>query len=113
MKRIYISGPMTGLANLNFDAFRSAARRFREAGFAVVSPAEMSGLTEKTWKQYMESDIRLLLECDALAVLPNWRASKGAVLEVAVATQLGLDIYCANSMRQIQMKCDMLFKESP
>jgi len=39
-KRIYISGPMTGLPEHNFPAFHAAAERLRKAGWEVNNPAE-------------------------------------------------------------------------
>ncbi|MBT9158943.1 MAG: hypothetical protein DDT26_00192 [Dehalococcoidia bacterium] len=40
--RIYISGPMTGLHDLNFPAFRDAAAKLRAIGYEVVNPAELN-----------------------------------------------------------------------
>ncbi|MCW5236165.1 DUF4406 domain-containing protein [Verminephrobacter eiseniae] len=38
MKRIYISGPMSGLPDLNFAAFHAKARRLHALGCEVVNP---------------------------------------------------------------------------
>ena len=40
MKRIYLSGPMSGLPELNFPAFHAEAARLRALGFEVVNPAD-------------------------------------------------------------------------
>ena len=37
---VYLSGPMTGLPDLNFPAFHAAADKLRSQGVQVVNPAE-------------------------------------------------------------------------
>ena len=41
MKRIYLSGAMTGCPDLNFPAFHAAAKALRERGLVVINPAEI------------------------------------------------------------------------
>jgi hypothetical protein len=41
MKKIYLSGPMTGLPDLNFPAFHAEAARLRALGYDVINPAEL------------------------------------------------------------------------
>ncbi|MGP9499558.1 DUF4406 domain-containing protein [Halomonas sp. AOP43-D1-4] len=93
MKRIYISGPMTGLPGLNFGAFNSAAGQLRALGYEVVNPAEkQSELGELTWEEYLREDLRDMLTCDTIALLPGWEASKGAHLELHVAHRVGMTV---------------------
>jgi hypothetical protein len=40
-KRVYIAGPMRGYPNFNFPAFDAAAKRGRDLGYVVISPAEL------------------------------------------------------------------------
>ena len=40
----------------------------------------------------MKADIKLLLDCDAIYMLPNWEVSNGATLEREIAKTLGLEI---------------------
>ncbi len=95
MSTIYISGPMTGLPEFNYPAFHDAARRWRDAGWIVLSPAELDvqEAEELSWSEYLRRDLRLLLDCDAIAMLPGWERSKGASLERHVAAALGLVIH--------------------
>lgn len=90
--KVYISGPMTGLPDFNFPAFDDAACRLRHLGIEVVSPAELCVDTTKPWQECMREDIKALVDCDAVLVLPGWDKSRGASLEVFIATQLGLRV---------------------
>lgn len=40
--RVYISGPMSGLPDLNFPAFNAAAQQLRELGLDAVNPADIT-----------------------------------------------------------------------
>lgn len=42
MKRIYLSGPMTNMLDLNFPLFHSTAASLRAAEHRVISPAEIN-----------------------------------------------------------------------
>ena len=91
-RRVYISGPMTGLPHLNFPTFNAAANSLRAKGLEVVNPAEINADGELTWEQCMRADIKALCDCDTLAMLPGGEASKGAHLEVHLAHRLGMKI---------------------
>lgn len=99
--RIYISGPMTGLPDNNYPAFHRAAGFWRAVGWEVVNPAEEDEAelavnpVEKTWVDYIRRDIALLLPCNALAQLPGWQASVGALLEFQIAAALKFAFYDA------------------
>ncbi|WP_035463401.1 DUF4406 domain-containing protein [Alicyclobacillus macrosporangiidus] len=88
--RLYLSGPMTGLADFNHPAFREAAAVLREQGHVVVSPAELPGDKCDPWEVWMRKALTMLLTCEAVAFLPGWQASRGATLEHHVAQALGM-----------------------
>lgn len=90
MKRIYISGPMTGLPNLNYPAFNAAADRLRGEGFEVENPAENPEPACGSWAGYMRLALVQIARCDGVLLLPGWSDSKGARLELHIAQQLGL-----------------------
>lgn len=92
MKRVYLSGPMTGIADHNFPAFNQAATLLRQIGFEVSNPAEINPDPGLSWEQCLRADIKALCDCDAMALLPGWETSRGAHLEVHVAHQLGIEI---------------------
>lgn len=87
---LYISGPMTGIADHNFPAFREAAARLRAAGYEVSDPSVRGIIDGWSWEDYLRADIRDLMDCDAVALLPGWLESRGASLEVYVAKQLAI-----------------------
>ncbi|WP_290906303.1 dATP/dGTP pyrophosphohydrolase domain-containing protein [Aquabacterium sp.] len=89
-KRVYLSGPMTGIADNNFPAFHEWAARLRADGYAVVSPAEIP--EAGSWELCLRADLRELSSCDAIAMMPGWENSKGAHLELHVAHRLGLEV---------------------
>lgn len=90
--RVYISGPMSGLPELNFPAFHAAAATLRAKGLDVVNPAEINPDSAMPWEQCMKADIKALCDCDALVMLPGWERSKIAHLEVHIAHRLGMQI---------------------
>lgn len=98
MKRVYISGPMTGLPNLNFPAFNAEAERLRGIGLEVVNPAELNPDPAATWHDCMRTDLKALLDCDTLALLPGWQKSSGAHLEMHVAHRVGIEIVTAKDI---------------
>jgi hypothetical protein len=105
--KIYIAGPMSGVENFNFPLFFETEEKLKELGYEVINPAHndgetleealaMAGTPDKPnnpWSYYMRRDLPNVLNVDALCVLPNWRRSKGALLEVHIAKALGLPIY--------------------
>jgi hypothetical protein len=101
-KPIYLSGPMTGLPDLNFPAFYSMAARLRAAGYAVINPAELDHPT-KEWSDCLRRDIVALMGCHTVATLPGWEHSKGARLEVLIADRLGMSVVSAHDLVSMEM----------
>lgn len=92
IQKLYVAGPMTGLPGYNLPAFAIATEQLRAAGFDAVNPGR-HGVTEGfTWQDYMRRGLIELLGCDGVALLPGWLQSKGAVLEVTVANDLGMPV---------------------
>lgn len=110
MKRIYLAGPMTGIKDFNFPLFNAEAARLRALGYDVVNPAEINGgaaelatcanMTPEElrehWRECMRRDIPAMLTCDAVALLPGYRNSKGARLEVHIAAEFDMPTVMAS-----------------
>ena len=90
--RAYISGPMTGVKDLNFPAFAVAAELLRSQGHVVVNPAELNPDPSTPWAECMRADIKALCDCTDIVMLEGWEKSKGAHLELQIAHRLGLEI---------------------
>lgn len=97
-KRVYLSGPMTGIIDHNAPAFADAERRCRDAGAAMVfNPATAWGHSDRHPSWYMRHDLnRLTLTegerplFDCVVLLDGWYASEGATLEYQVAKASGI-----------------------
>jgi nucleoside 2-deoxyribosyltransferase len=98
LKKIYLAGPMSGYPELNFPAFHAEAARLRGLGYEVVNPAELNP-NSSDWLECMRIDIRELVTCDGVAVMPGWRKSKGASLEHDIGMRLGLAVIEAVELR--------------
>lgn len=100
MKRIYLSGPMTGMPEHNFPAFNAEAARLRALGYDVVNPVDINPDPGVTWHQCLRNDLQALLTCDTLALLDGWMISQGAHLELHVAHRVGMRIVEARQITQ-------------
>lgn len=90
--KVYLSGPMKGIPNLNFDAFAEAASRLRLDGHEVFNPAA-ANLEKLTLRQIFAYELEWICrEAEAIALLPGWENSEGVAAELATAKVLGLEI---------------------
>src|SRR6266404_3170386 len=107
MKKIYLAGPMRGIAEFNFPAFFKAAETLRQLGNEVFNPAERdnkkhgvnigegnpTGSIEQAAAQHgfslreaLAADVVwICTNADTIALLPGWEKSLGAQAELAIA----------------------------
>lgn len=93
MKKVYISGPITGIKDLNMPAFEQAADRLRYRGFTPINPhGILAPSPELVWLDYMRADIIAMMDPELVGVctLPDWEHSRGARVEVDLAKGLGI-----------------------
>ena len=86
--RLYLAGPCSGLPDNNYPAFHAEAARLRAIGFHVENPAENQQQVD--WQSYMRVAVAQLVKCDAVALLPGWERSRGALIENGLAVSLGI-----------------------
>ena len=90
-KKVYISG---AIANYDLEeriaAFGHAARYLSIKGYEPVNPFENGISQDAHWREHMRKDIALLLDCDCIYMLRGWELSKGAKLELDVASSCGI-----------------------
>ena len=96
MKKVYISGPMTGYPNLNKRAFAMAVESIASLGMTAVNPHDLCN-PDWDWRRCMREDIAALCACDAIMMLPGWEKSNGAQLELHVAHRLGMNVILTHS----------------
>jgi len=90
MAKVYTSGPISGKPDLNRPAFEAAATALRAAGHEVVNPHENGVDPGQPWEAHMRADIKLLMDCDTVALLDDWADSRGACIEFDLAKRLGM-----------------------
>ena len=106
--RIYIAGPMRGIAYYNFPAFDSARDAVTAAGHIAVNPADLDRAIgfdalklspSYDWNsipagfdlpQAIKRDLDALQQCEAILLLPGWDKSVGAMAECFVARWMGI-----------------------
>jgi len=72
--RCYIAGPIVGVPDV-LERFAAAVPAVEALGYEAC---------------HMRADLRALLDCDAIYMLPGWRESRGATVECAVAFACGI-----------------------
>jgi nucleoside 2-deoxyribosyltransferase len=99
--KIYVAGPMSGLPNLNWEAFDAKEKQLRADGWDVVNPAAMdrdAGIEpdqvgEYDYEEAASRDVEALRSCDAIYLMSGFQFSKGACWERALARHWGLKRY--------------------
>lgn len=110
--KVYIAGPMRGIAHYNFRAFDAARDRLSDDVITVVSPADLdraAGFDPFTrewpegwnWRDpiadcpvqdCIQRDFDALRTCNAIYMLDGWEGSVGARAEKALAEWCGLKV---------------------
>lgn len=106
--KVYISGGITGVPNWR-DRFEAGAQLMEDLPWVeeIIIPPDIPACSSgdcqpwpgnpktngHTWTCWLRHDIAEMVVCDAVATLPGWELSRGAVLEVTTALQLGLKVF--------------------
>jgi uncharacterized protein DUF4406 len=96
---IYLAGPISENPLFNHMDSARIARLLRNKGYSVIDAAaiEHMGFTGEApdygWHDYMNDDVRFLMEATAICLRPQWPYSRGALAELTIAAAIGLDIY--------------------
>lgn len=78
----------------NYPAFFAAEEQLRAVGFTrILNPVRRIIPADSTWEAFMRSGLRMVLDAEALVLLPGWARSKGAVWEWDTAQRLGMPCY--------------------
>ncbi len=86
----YLAGGMRGYKDLNKPMFNLAAKLLRQEGYTVWSPSEHKSYLQLSFAQCMTVDLNAVInKCREIALLPGWRNSLGANMEVFSAFACG------------------------
>ncbi len=102
--KVYISGKITGLPKAEYEAlFNAAEAKLRAKGCEVMTPLRIKPDAEEIdparhteaeiWEAHLKADIRELLKCHAIYMLPNWELSEGATLEHSIAQGVNIQVH--------------------
>ena len=99
MKRIYISGPISGLERADYLAnFAKAEGELRAKGYDTLNPTR---LPPSRWlwiykvlgyRLTLLYDLWHLMRCDGITMLAGWEQSRGARLEKATADIFNIEV---------------------
>lgn len=112
--KIYICGPIdtAGQKEKNIETFIQTEAWldwYYRGKVNVVNPTK-SGTEGLSYIQFIKNDIRQLLECEAIVLLPGWPQSKGARGELNIAMYLNMRVfYC--DIDAVTKLIDMNFPE--
>lgn len=92
---VYVAGPMSGLPDLNYPEFYRVARLLRTAGKDVRNPATIGEWAPEgmPWEWYLRMALKMVLDCNTIVLLEGYQNSRGAMIEKALAEQIGMEVY--------------------
>lgn len=91
-KRAFIAGKISGLSKGYVrDKFNQVANKLSRLGYQVIKPG---AITEETqpWNDVVLNDIKRMIECDEVHLLPDWQESRWIQFERDVAIRMGMQI---------------------
>ena len=93
MRKVYISGKITGL-NIEFARanFKKAERMLQARGYETVNPFDSGVDEDAPWEHHMCVDLENLRKCEYMYQMKNWTASRGAICEYEEAIKAGIKI---------------------
>lgn len=92
MKKIYISGKITGIEKDAPVIFERAEKYLRQTGYEPVNPLKINHSHDLSWRSYMVADIKALCDCDGIYMLTNYHESRGARIELKLANYLEMEV---------------------
>ncbi len=94
-KSIYISGPMTGIPDLNKANFDQAEDIIADLKHISINPHKLVTKEQQLtgdWELFMKIDLTEMFKAGCLLMLPNWQISSGASWEFLNAKMLKIPV---------------------
>lgn len=96
--KFYLSGPMSGLPNYNYEKFDEVTWLLRNDGYTILSPHENPAPEEAldehaTWEYYMKLCKKQVLDSTAIILLNGFPESRGAMKELQWSIDLGHPVF--------------------
>lgn len=96
MRKIYLSGPMTGIPDNNHPLFHKVAAQLRENGDVVFSPAEYAEVCGSSFNlrsAFADYCQFICQTADTIVMLPGWILSQGARAEFGLALNFPIEVF--------------------
>lgn len=96
--KAYISGPITGMPNLNRIGFEAAEEALRNCHFRPVNPHKLYPSSVNgnpfipTWNECMKEDLTEMYKCGLVCMIGGWKDSNEAIWEFMNAVRLGIPV---------------------
>lgn len=110
--KLYLAGPMNGIAQHNYPAFWEYADILRRNGHEVISPAELhpeaidvpTDQEAEKRTEYLAADFAALITCDGISLLPGFGLSQGSMWEIHTALLFRLPVYFGTQLSRYDEK---------
>ena len=94
---LYLAGPYSGDIDQNIATARAVAISVWEAGHVAICPhlnnARFENDCSLSYDDYIQGDLKIILRCDGVLMLPDWEKSVGARQERLYAISLDIPVY--------------------
>lgn len=112
---VYLSGPVSNVAEYDFDVFDKTAWKLMKLGYTPINPLVIAREMRQSarwygripgWSDFMREDLPALCGADAVLLLPGWRKSRGAKWERIIAKHI-LSIPVYESIEELKNAIDI------
>jgi len=86
---VYISGAVSGTIDYQ-ERFHLASKRLARLDYIPIDPCALPHDHGLSYEEYMKEDLKALLCCDRIYMIPGWEESRGARFELATARISGI-----------------------
>ena len=96
--KYYLSGAISKQPDFK-NYFKQHEDELRHWGVtSIFNPASVHWPKDVKWAKCMKFDIAILMNCDCLVLLPNWKKSKGVKVELYLCKKLKIRVITFNDL---------------